>query len=325
MNRFKPQVIIFILAFFVYACTGSSPQKIPPDSLSSPAKLLDQGIYHYNNNNYAQAMHSFEKALLQYRSIDNPRGIANSSLNLAKTHMAINNNQRAADYLVRASAVIKQAQLLQLEQHLQLLNSSLAIKTEQYDQALTELETMLLANNINIKLAALKNRTNIAFLQNQNDKKKWLQQYKALQNRHPENTASHQARILRFEAALSHDKNNTKQLLTQSLTISQNLASRTAIAATLAQWATHNIENKEYPQAEDKVLRALFIRHQLGDVKNSLLLLKQLQRVYLATNNIEKQAQSQRWIEMLSQHDFTDWNNMFTYFDSFPSQKTTHP
>lgn len=320
----KTWLLITLLTVFISACSAGATEKSLPDSLTSPAKLLDQGVYHYSNNNYAKAIQTFEKALLQYRSIDNQYGIASSSLNLAKTYMAINNNQIAEAYLIRSHSIIKQADLKQLEDHLQLLDSSLAIKTGRYDDALQKLNTVLLTSNINLKLAALKNRTTIAFLQNEDNKQTWLQQYKTLQNMHPENTASHHARILRFEAALSLDKNSINQLLVQSLNISQNLTARTAIAATLMQWATHNIENEKYLAAEDKILRALFIRHQLGDVKSSLSLLKQLQLVYQATDN-KKQALNQHWIEKLSQHDFTDWENMFTDFDRFPGNKTTQP
>lgn len=310
-------IIVSLFIAMLSACSGGPAEKPLSDSLTSPAKLLDQGIYHYNNNNYPNAIRDFEKALLQYRSIDNQPGIANSCLNLAKTYMAINNNQTAAEYLNRASSVIEQAQLTQLDDHLHLLNSSLAINNERYDHALQELSTVLASNNTTIKLAALKNRTYIAYIRDDSDKRQWLDQYKKLQSSNPENTSSHLARILRFEAKATDDENKKIKLLSQSLSISQNHAARTAIAATLTQWADIDIANERYDEAEDKSLRALFIRHQLGDVKNSMALLKQLKTIYSSTDN-KKAALTTDWIDKLSAHEFNDWESLYSDFETYP-------
>lgn len=310
-------IIVSLFIAMLSACSGGPAEKPLSDSLTSPAKLLDQGIYHYNNNNYPNAIRDFEKALLQYRSIDNQPGIANSCLNLAKTYMAINNNQTATEYLNRASSVIEQAQLTQLDEHLHLLNSSLAINNELYDHALQELSTVLASNNTTIKLAALKNRTYIAYIRDNTDKRQLLEQYKKLQSSNPENTSSHLARILRFEAEATDDENKKIKLLSQSLSISQNHAARTAIAATLTQWADIDIANERYDEAEDKSLRALFIRHQLGDVKNSIVLLKQLKAIYSSTDN-KKAALTTDWIDKLSAHEFNDWESLYSDFETYP-------
>ncbi len=314
------QFIFLSLVITITACSGGPPEKPPLASLASPARLLDQGIHHYNNNNYPKAIRDFEKALLQYRSIDNQSGIANSCMNLAKTYMAINNNQTAAEYLIKANSVITQAQLSRLNEHLHLLNSSLAIKNALYKNALRELTVVLTSRNPNIKLAALKNRTRIAFLQDEDDKTQWLEQYKTQQSSDPKNTRSHLARILRFEAELTDDKNKKTALLTRSLSISQQLANRTAIAATLTQWADADIDNHRYKQAEDKSLRALFIRHQLGDVKNSLSILQQLQTIYTATDN-KKETLSRRWIKKITDGNLNDWEDLFTDFDTYPGRQ----
>ncbi len=324
LHSYYIRFIVLSLAIIITACSGDPPAKPALDSLTSPAKLLDRGISHYNNNNYPKAIHNFENALLQYRSIDNQPGIASSCLNLAKTWMAINNNQTAAEYLSKANFIIKQAQLSQLNEHLHLLNSSLAIKNTLYENALQELSEVLTSNNPKIKLAALKNRTSIAFLRNDDDKIQWLEKYKSQQNKTPTNTTSHLARILRFKAELTSDKNQKNVLLADSLSISQKLANRTAIAATLTQWGKVDIDNKNYGQAEDKILRALFIRHQLGDVKNSLILLRQLQSIYIATEN-KKETLTKDWIEKLSSHELGDWENLFSDFDTYPWLKNTFP
>lgn len=141
------RLAITLLATTLIACSSGPEEKPVSESFSSPASLLDQGINNYNNNNYADAINKFEKALLQYRSIDNQPGIANSCLNLAKTFMAVNNNQTAAEYLARAEDIIAQASLKELDEHLALLQSSLAINNGLYEQALQELEPVLISSN----------------------------------------------------------------------------------------------------------------------------------------------------------------------------------
>ncbi len=314
-------ILKFILSLTIlalFACSAGPAGKPQADSFSSPAKLLDNGIHHYNNNNYLKAINDFEKALLQYRSIDNQEGIANSCLNLAKTYMAINSNQTAAEYLLIASRIIKQTPLNELNEHLHLLNSSLAIINALYDSALQELQPVLNSKNTTTQLAALKNRSRIAFIKNDSDKQQWLEKYRTLQQNHPEKTSSHLARILRFEAELSGNEKDKIELLTQSLAISRSLADRTAIAANLTQWASIDIEAKRYLDAEDKYNRALFIRHQLGDVKNSLMILQQLQVIYVATNN-NKQILVESWIKKLSNHDPGNWQHLFSDFDNYPT------
>ena len=301
----------------ITACSGTTEKPVS-DSITSPARQLDRGVYHYNNGNYPRAITNFNKALLQYRSIDNQMGIANSCMNLAKVYMLINHNQIAAEYLTNANATVKNAQLTSLQDHLHLLNASLAIKTLQYNQALQELDAVTNINkNINIQMAVLKNQTHIAFLKNDSDKKQWLEQYRKLQKKHPENTQSHAARILRFEAELSANNNKKELLLKQALSISRDIAARTAIAATLTQWAEVDTNEKKYRAAENKLLRALFIRHQLSDVQSSLLLLQQLNTLYVTIDN-KKQLIAKYWIDKISKNNLSEWEKLFTDFDTFP-------
>ena len=311
------RLAISLLAAMLIACSGGPAEKPVSESFNSPASLLDQGINNYNNNNYADAINKFEKALLQYRSIDNQPGIANSCLNLAKTFMAVHNNQRAAEYLTMAERIIAQASLKELEEHLVLLQSSLAINNGLYEQALQELEPVLISSNTQIHLAALKNRTTIAFRNNDSDKSQWLEKYKTAQGSQQQATSSHAARILRFEADASDDADKRRVLLSQSLAISQDLANRTAIAATLTQWADFDKEEKRFNDAEDKYLRALFIRHQLGDVRNSLFILQQLHSIYTATDN-DKKILTKNWLDKLSGNDLSDWEILFSDFDTYP-------
>jgi tetratricopeptide (TPR) repeat protein len=313
--------LLLCLLFSLFSACSSGPAEKPlPEAITSPAYLLDQGVQHYRENNYAKAIDDFEQALNQYRSIDDQTGIANSCLNLANSYMALNNNATAAAYLMRANIVIEQASLTGLDDYLRLLYSSLAINNALYDEAQKEVTQVLGSEDPETQLAALQNRTVIAFAKNDDDKKQWLDQYRTLQQSHAEIAESHAARILRFEAELADEESRKKDLLSDSLTISRKLADRPAIAATLMQWAEMNVAAENLTDAEDKYLRALFIRHQLGDVKNTLLILEKLQAIYVITNN-EKQQQAAVWIAKLSASDLAGWQQLFSDFDTYPVSK----
>ncbi len=315
--------LFFLLALslpmllLITACS-SGPVAKQPDSISSPAQQQDSGVYQYNNNNYPEAIAHFEKALLQYRSIDDRRGIAISCMNLAKTYMAINNNLTASQYLYKANEIILHEALPKLNEHLHLLNSSLAINNQLYPQALTELAPVLNSTDPVIQLAALKNRSSIAFNRNDIDKEHWLNKYTALQQKNPTGTSSHRARILRFQADLNTDENSKIKLLDESLNLSRKLADRTAIAACLSQWAAIDSKAARYDAAEDKYLRALFIRHQLGDVKSSLNVLQNLKTIYSATSADQQLQLTESWINKLSTKQFDDWEQLFSDYESFP-------
>jgi tetratricopeptide (TPR) repeat protein len=318
MNTLLSKIILLIVMLQLGACSTGPAEKPQPVSITSPAQLLDRGITHYNNNDYASASSSFQKALLQYRSIDDQRGIANSCLNLSKTYMATNNNQTASLYLHKAETIIEQASLNGLDEHLALLQSSLAIKQEKYDDAIQRLLPVINSNNPTMQLAAFKNRTTIAFTLNSNDRTQWLEKYKTLQQKNASGTSSHLARILRFEAELESDTNASEEKLLESLQISRQRADRPAIAATLLQMARLDIETKSYQQAEDRLLRALFIRHQLGDVKSTLILLEELQYVYMQTGN-DRAALTSKWIDKISINNLSDWESLFSDFDNYPT------
>jgi len=142
-------------------------------------------------------------------------------------------------------------------------------------------------------------------LKNDDDKKQWLGRYRTLQQDHTEVSASHQTRILCFEAELSNKENRKADLFSASLAISRKLADRPATETTLMQWAELDIAAENLTDAEDKCLHALFIRHQLGDAKNTLLILEKLQKVA-------------DWIAKLSANDLANWQQLFTDFDTYP-------
>ena len=310
--------LLIIMLLQLTACTSGPAEKTQPASITSPAQLLDRGITHYNDNNYAGASKSFQKALLQYRSIDDQTGIANSCLNLSKTYMAINNNQLAAAYLERAEAIIEQASLHELDEHLALLKSSLAIKLQSYEDAARILEPVLNSSKPSTRLAALKNRTRIAFILDDNDKPQWLAKYASLQQKHAAGDSSHHARVLRFEAELADDETARQELLAISLEISRLLADRPAIAATLMQMAQADITAKNFKHAEDRLLRALLIRHQLGDISSTLALLEELQAVYTETGDVKAEL-TQKWISRIHADQLGSWDILFTDFDTYPN------
>jgi hypothetical protein len=114
----------------------------------------------------------------------------------------------------------------------------------------------------------------------------------------------------------------SEQYLQQSLAISKTLADKPAIAAALEQWGDNERDAQQYNDAENRYLRALYIRHALGDITTTKNLLSKLSEIYqLEKNSVhnaeltDKAKAANRWIEKIDNHDLTGWQDMMQAFD----------
>lgn len=309
-------ICIAVLLTVLHGCSSGPVEDTPPQPISAAEELLHQGIQQYRDNDFAAANKSFQRALIQYRSFDQREGVATSLMNLARVNMAVNHNMDAERYLADATSIIESDAIHTLEQHLDLLRSTLALKQGHLDQASTLLDKVLDTKDPALRLAALKNRTTLAFTSNSTDKARWLERYRQASNQDMARD-SHAARILRFDAELASTIAEKRALLNRSLDISRSNADRLAIAAALTQWGNAESEEAEHMEAEDKYLRALFIRHRLGDVESCIILLNALDQQYRVTGN-SRQEKTQQWIRRLDEGDLSHWQQLYEDFESFP-------
>lgn len=217
-------------------------------------------------------------------------------------------------YLNNAETLIKHYSLTSLHSHLAIQKSTSLINGNKFIPAKTQLKPYLNSQTSAIKLAALQNRTRIAFLENNEDKTYWLQQYNTAIT---DKNSDHAARALRFTAALSAQEKQTEKTLNQALNIYRKHGNQAGIAATLTQWAAFDIKRKQYVEAENGLRRALFIRQHLNDSKHALSLLKQLAKVY-QFNHKPMLNITTRWIVILESKAYFSWTVFIADFDRYP-------
>ena len=329
-----PPIIYGIIAAFLLSACASGPAQQPrPELVTTPETLLQRGIKDFKENDLVEANRNFEQALLLYRSIDDPEGIMQSCLNLAKLNTVVSNHERAAIYLERAEQTARANTLPGYDQHIAILRSSLLIRQGETATAADMLTQALESGDSTIRLAALKNRTVIAFSGKGTDRTQWLQRYRN-ENAAAGNRPSHRARILRFDAELADDPDVQRSLLKQALAISRQATDSLAIAATLTQWGDMitggamimggdvALTGDDLKAAEDLYLRALFIRHQFGDPVNTSRLLEKLQVVYTRMDSDNRSAtrldRTHYWLNRIGQDQLADWPQLMADFDYYP-------
>lgn len=308
------------IAFVILACTllsagcVSSPGEKPPEAIAAANSALSNGVSHYEKNNYALATSYFNQALREFRSIDHQYGIASSCLNLSKTHLSLGDTDTAAAYLKQAQTIIEREPLTALQPHARIIAASIAIEHNQLTQAKEMLAPLLTADSNNeFTLAALQNRTRIAHAEISDSKDEAAHWTHIFEQKIKSGAGNqiHQARLARFKAALSDDIETQNQHFTAALNIYRQQTHRPGIAATLQEWADALIAQNQTEAANDKLLRALYIRQTLQDRNNSLKTLNSLAR-------FTRDSRIQTWTEKLQDRNFKQWHEFVAAFNQFP-------
>ncbi len=317
MIKVQRTFIIAVFCLGTVAC-ASAPEIDPrPKLLISAEKYLELGVENYKQNNFSKAQAHFDRALFLYRNTDNPTGIISSCLNIAKTKLSSGQVNSARNYAQQAKIVIEREQVNGFDNHITLIESSIAIEDNQIDEARQILESLLnkTSSNASIKTAALQNRTRIAFIENSGIES-WVKQYAEALNKPGQNTQLNRARLLRFKAALNPD--TAKEKLSGALSLYRETAHSPGIAATLTEWASHDNTNGDYPAATNKLLRALFIRTNLQDRKKIQKILQQLSTNYSQLGQTSKSERANYWQKKLDNEIFEDWDAIRFEFENYP-------
>jgi len=307
-------LLVIALCTGITACASSPEADQRPSLLITAERSLEFGVNSYNDNNYGKAEAHFDRALFLYRNSDNPTGILSSCINLSKTKLATGQLDSAAAYLKQAEAVAEREQIKTFDNHITVIESSIAIENNRLDAAKDLLNTLLETRPINasIKTAALQNRTRIAFIEN-SDQENWVAQYKEALNASEQNTTLNRARLLRFETALEPTTANEK--LSTALNLYRSTAQSPGIAATLTEWAAIDTNQQS---AANKLQRALFIRLNLRDKKNTQKILQHLTTSYKQLGEINKSERANYWQEKLNDEAFQEWDAIRFEFESYP-------
>lgn len=312
LKKIKNSFVILAITILTTACV-SGPDEKQPEAIEAANNALSSGVNNYNKSQYELASSYFKNALRDFRSIDHQHGIASSCLNLSKTHLTTGNIETAEAYLQQAQRIIQQESLVQLVDHLRIIQSSIAIENNQLEHA-SKILAPLLQNDINnaFTLAAIQNRTRIAHAsENKDDARHWTNSFEQ-KIKSISGSKTHKARLARFKANLSEDAEIQNKHLSEALSIYRNKTNRPGIAATLQQWAEILIHQKQIEAAKDKLQRALYIRQSLQDRKKSLKILNSL-------GKISNDAVINIWIEKLKDRNFKQWDEFTSTFNRFPN------
>ena len=304
-------IAILAVALLGTGCV-SGPDEKQPEAIEAANNALSSGVSNYSKNKHELAITYFKNALRDFRSIDHQYGIASSCLNLSKTHLSIGNTEIAEAYLKQAQRTIEQENIKQLNDHVRIIESSIAIENNQLTHAKETLAPLLQNNSNNaFTLAAIQNRTRIAHAEdNKEDAEKWTNSFEQ-KIKSSAGSQTHKARLARFKANLSDDAATQNKYLSEALNIYRAQTNRPGIAATLQEWGDALIKQKQTEDAKDKLQRALYIRQSLQDRKNSLNILNSLAR-------ISSDSMTRAWMEKLQNKQFGQWDEFVAAFNRFP-------
>lgn len=274
MIRVTPAGCLLVL---LAGCT-SAPDK--------PAPLRDaelnnrEGVQAFAEADWPQARRLFSLALNSYRGIDDREGVLRSAINLAETALSQHDYDACKDYLAQAARAIEDKTNPLYQTRLNLLEAKLAIKLGQTKQAEQLLQTILppadSTMTLNaLELAALAERTNLAFAQQQ-DAAVWVERYAVALKREDQHNPALTARLLRFQAVLAKKDKNAEAFLLQALSLYKKSYHPTGVAGTLVELGQLYRARGDITNARDNLQRAAEIYRRLDDAAQIRHLQRQL-------------------------------------------------
>lgn len=313
---------LLLALILLTACSGVSDTR--PEVIRKSERYLKQGVEAYGNSDYVAATDFFTRALAHYRSIDDLEGTLFSHINLAETAMAAGAYDAVRQQLSDADRVAKTLGKTEYEPRLNLLWAQSYWREGLKDKALDTLSPLLplfSAEQVQqsvgtLELTALMLRTGIAFSSLEEDAKDaqlWLRRLESAFERSSNTSPLHQARLYRFQGQwLMHQGELVQagKLFQDALNIYRPAASRPAIAATLSESARLAIRLHKWQQAEDFLLRALFIRVWILDRIGSAEVLQLLSEVYRAQQRQSAAEEAAEWSRHIREDKATDWRNL---------------
>lgn len=320
MNR---KLLILLIATLILGGCGSVSDT-RPEVIRKGEYYLEHGVTAYGNSDYVTATDFFNKALAQYRSIDDTHGILLGHINLAETAMATGNTRAVLNQLDEAEKVAHRMNPPLYLKRLILLRAQVYWREGKSEQVMKLISPLLPAFNDEdepdtrpdlITLTAITLRTDIAFSNIDTEPKnarRWLEHLRNSLRKNGDTTPLHDARLSRFEAQLAYREGNVQQalsLLDEALNSYREAAVRPAIAATLTETARLYMRQKAWQQAEERLARALYIRVWIMDRVGSREVLYLLAAVYDETGKTEKAQLSRRYAESVT-IDRSTWSQL---------------
>jgi len=315
--------LLWLATALLYGCSGVSDTR--PEVIRTSERYLQQGVEAYGNSDYVSATDLFSKALAQYRSIDDPQGILFSRINLAETAMAAGSYTAVKHQLNEAEHIVTTSGGSEYQPRLELLRAQSYWHEKEREKALNVVQPLLPdfdedqqpnARPDTLMLSAIMLRTDIAFAdidKDDNAARLWLRRLGFSFARTSDTTPLHKARLKRFEAQWALHEGALKKaddLFAEALAAYRKAAARPAIAATLSESAHVAMQRKRWDIAEDRLLRALFIRVWILDRIGSAATLDQLSVLYSSQGKEDAATQASDWALHIREGKATDWRGL---------------
>ncbi|HET7922579.1 MAG TPA: tetratricopeptide repeat protein [Gammaproteobacteria bacterium] len=274
--------IVLLLA----ACGSAPPPQ--PAVVTATRDAMSLGMQAYADNRYLEARNYFERALVQYRSVDDRGGQLDALVDLADSALGQGEPAAARSYLGAADKLLATSSDSTQASHVALLHAYADLQAGDNQQAVARLDALLdnTATPEPIRQAALLARTQCAFNLHATDTHAWLAKLEATTGIHAE--LASEARYLRLKALAARQANDNAQaseLYRQALDRYRSQYNRPGIAATLEEWADLSVSQQDWPAARDRLGRALPIRLWLYDRNHAEKDLRVLSRVDAALGN----------------------------------------
>lgn len=269
------RIFVLCLLSILIACNGN--QKTRSSAILDAESYVQEGVLAYSANNWRQAKQLFTQALSRYQSLDDQQGVLLSHINLAEVALSMRDYQASQLHLNQAAAIADKVSFTKYQPRIKLLQGQQALQKNEIDLAesliqelLPEFNEVTALNGVDsIQLAAIVNRTRLAFMQNENESL-WLNRFAKALEQSPVENVGLEARLLRFQSSLlqkQHHFDEAESKLKLALSWYKNSAYRPGIAATLYELALLAMEQKNKLLAEDYFNRALRVYHHLEDVE----------------------------------------------------------
>ncbi len=283
-------VIAAVLALSLSACAGK-PEKPQTGYWQQKAEYYSAGgVQYYRRQQYREALADFHRALQTWQRFNGVDGELDSRINLAKTCIALDQDDAAQMHLDEARALIDTHRLTGRRVHLDIMRASLAIRRKDTAAAQALLESYGDDESLpqDVRAALLINRLRIAFLQGQesDDLLAQLQNLAAADEKL-------QPRVLRFRAQqvqARQDFSQRDELFGRALQAYREYNDGMGVMATLGEWGDALAEQGAWQQARQKYqaqYKAAAAMKHAGRMHKAL---QSLLPVYGQLGETEKQA-----------------------------------
>lgn len=263
--RIVLKIIVPGLALACAAC-GSAPPPVPATETNT-RNFMTEAMADYNDNRYAEARAFFGRAYMQYRSVDDLQGEADTLVDLADSALLQGELTAARGNLADAQALVDgHAQLAAIQPRLRLLDAYTDLQAGNPASATQKLDTLLAGAGVplDVQRAALFARTQAAFDLKAGDAGQWLAKLGK-----PGADPLDAARLERLQALAEPDPVKAAALYADALSRYQAAYYRPGIAAVHEEWGALLSAHQDWHGARDHLQRALQVRLWMYDANHS--------------------------------------------------------